>query len=251
MGGRIGPEYAGMAPLARSRADEAKSMADAILRRIEMSDGLGTPIPALEAEQIKEDSSAIIDYLARRQPEDLRPYASPLDPGAGRLVENVREAAWWSARLARELARWEYFWASAFGVTCVGALYHFSTSLLAVSTNATAGARDAAEFAAALLVFVFAEGFYRRAREFKAFAEQSQRAFERAERQHESGEAPSLAGAFNLATDYYLARQASPRLSSRWYKWRRARLNAAWLRAQADDDMERRLKSSAVTPPIR
>jgi hypothetical protein len=109
---------AGMSPLARSYADDAKRTADDILRRIEMSDGLGTPIRAIVVEQAKEDSSALIDYLARRQPMDLKPYASPLVPGPARLIENVREAAWWSARLARELARWEYFWAGALALAC-------------------------------------------------------------------------------------------------------------------------------------
>ena len=67
------------------------------------------------------------------------------------------------------------------------------------------------------------------------FAEQSQRVFERAEGQHENGGVSSLPDAFELATDYYLARHASPRLFTLWYKWRQKRLNTAWARAQKDD----------------
>ncbi len=222
------------APLARLYADEAKRTADGILRRIELSDGMGTPIPRVEVEQVVEDATAVVGYLASREQRDLKPYASGFDAGPTRLLENIQESSWWSTRLARELSRWEKFWGGVLIVACVAALYHFATS----GPNggpAPTHARDAAEFAATLLVFIFAEGYYRRGREFEAFALAANRVFEKGTHLKKGDGAPSPEDVLGLAMDYFLARQASPRISTIWYQLRRDRLNAAWARARADD----------------
>jgi hypothetical protein len=224
------------APLARLRGDEAKREADHILRRIELSDGMGTPIPRLEVEEVIEDATAMVGCLARREELDLTPYASRLGPGPGRLLENIQESAWWSTRLARELSRWETFWGVVLIVACSAALYHFATYVPDAGPAPTY-ARDVAEFAATLLVFIFAEGYHRRGREFDAFARTANRVFEKGTRlkKRDGGAAPE--DALGLAMDYFLARQASPRISTIWYRFRKDRLNAAWTRAQADDQV--------------
>ena len=222
------------APLARLYGDEAKQTADGILRRIELSDGMGIPIRRVETEQVIEDAAAVVGYLAGRERRDLKPYASALDPGPARLLENIQESAWWSTRLAKELSRWERSWGGILIIACVAALYHLSTSVPTVGPVPT-HARDVAEFAATLLVFVFAEGYYRRGREFEAFARAANRVFEKGRQLKKENGAPSSEDALDLAADYFLARQAAPRVSTIWYGLRKDRLNAAWARARADD----------------
>ena len=222
------------APLARLYGDEAKRTADGILRRIELSDGMGTPIPRVEVEQVIEDAAAVVGYLAGREQRDLKPYASALDPGPARLMENIQESAWWSTRLSRELSRWERFWGAVLILACVAALYHLATSVPSGGPPPS-HARDVAEFAATLLVFVFAEGYYRRGREFEAFERAANRVFEKGSRLKKENGTPSSEDALGLAAEYFLARQASPRVSTIWYGLRKGRLNAAWARARVDD----------------
>lgn len=232
---------AGLAPYMRSLAEEFKRGADDILRRIEISDGTGTVVRVIEVEQVREDASALIGFLAAREPLDLTPYASRMSAGPQRLVDNLRESAWFSGRLARDLARWQRFWAAILILICLGTLYHFATvTVSGVGASASIEARDAAEFAAAVLIFVFFEGSVRRGRDFATFATASHRVFERAELLRRSAGAPTVEDALQLAADYFSARQASPRLSTLWFRWRQRRLNAAWARAERDDSLQTR-----------
>jgi hypothetical protein len=226
-------------PYLRSLADDMKRSADDILRRIEISDGLGIQIRPIELENVRECASTLIERIARRQALDVAPYASRQTTGPRRVVENTRETAWWSARLACELSRWEFVWAFVLAVACLSTLLQVATNQSASTVILTS--RDAshavAEFAAALLVFVFAEGFFRRGLDLANFAKAAQLVFDRADHLLENGDAeagaPLLIDAVLLTLDYSIARHAAPRLSTIWYGHRRDRLNAAWDRANA------------------
>lgn len=229
---------AGVAPLLRSFADDTKRTADEILRRLEASDGLGVPIRAMELENVRQGAFTAITWIAEKQALDPTPYASRSVPGPRRLVENARETAWWSTRLAREQARWEFVWTAVMGLACVVALIQVGST--AASGHASNGAHDLVEFASAMLVFVFAEGFFRRALELSSFAKESQRTVEKADRLlrpegTSAAEAISVPEALLLASGYAIARNAAPRLSSIWYRQRRNQLNAAWDRICAED----------------
>jgi hypothetical protein len=225
-------------PFFRWLAEQDKRTADAILRRIEVSDGLGAPIPPRELEEVREDASSIIDLVVRGQPLDLAPYASDQPTGPTRIVENTRETAWWSTRLANDLKKWEYFWTAVLFVACIAALFQIATDHAVGQPGDTS--RAVAEFAATLVVVVFAEGAYRRGREFADFAEESKRIVDRSEqilknRKQQSKEAATVE-ALLLSFDYARARNNAPRLSTFWYNRRRKRLNAAWDRANRKID---------------
>jgi len=230
---------AGATPFLRSLSDDTKRTADDILRRIEISDGLGIPIRPMELEDVREGAFSGIARIARRQELDLRPYASDSPAGPRRLVENTRETAWWSTRLAAELARWEFVWTIVMVAACVAALVQAASGPSTLTAAPAANlSRSIVEFAAAMLVFVFAEGFFRRGRELAAFATSSERVLGEADRllERERGNGPRIEQleAMLLASKYTIARHASPRLSSIWYRRRRGQLNTAWANVSAE-----------------
>jgi hypothetical protein len=231
---------AGATPFLRSVSDDTKRTADDILRRIEISDGLGIAIRPIELEDVRESAFSGIARIARRQELDLRPYASDSPAGPRRVVENTRETAWWSARLAAELARWEFVWTFVMVLACVVALVQIASGPPAPATpTASILSRSIVEFAAAMLVFVFAEGFFRRGRELSAFARSSERVLGEAdrllERERENGPRIEQVEAMLLASKYTIARHAAPRLSSIWYRRRRDQLNAAWANVSCEE----------------
>jgi hypothetical protein len=215
---------AAAAPLSRGVADDSKRQADGLLRTVEFCDALGREISGLEVEDVAEGAPLLVSWFADRQRDRGDGFASETAPGARRLVENTRESAWWSRRLARENARWEYFWTVALGIACVGTLYEF-----AISTEG--GRQDVAQFAAALLVVVFAEGFLRRAVQLMEFSRAAEKAVADCERLLDTWDASSEWAAVVVVAEYHAARSAAPRLSTVWHRLRQKRLNAAWARA--------------------
>lgn len=232
---------AGLVPFARSQADAEKHAADDILRKIELEDGLGQALSPLYVEDTWQDAPWIVHRIAARQPLDPEPFASGRPPSARRLVDNTRESAWWSHRLAREMARWESAWGGLLVIVCIAVLVamamHPPPNPAGAARNAahspTASPQDGAELAAGLLIFVFAEGFIRRASDLRVYARASEHILSESERLLAHPQALTESAAFSLAVEYYVARQASPRLSSLWYQVRKEQLNAAWARANA------------------
>ena len=225
---------AALAPAARRGGEKCKRRAESILRRLEIADGLGKRVPRLEAEDIKEGASWIITLLAGREPLDLRPYASENPPGPTRLVMNAREASWWSKQLASELRRLNQTWGVALIAMCIAVLYGYARE----PSDSPRGQADVAEFAAAVLVLVSAEGALKRAGDLGEFASASDETCrtgtELLARERDNYSPITAADALRLATEYYAAREAAPRLSTTWYRVRRRALNEAWGRVHED-----------------
>jgi hypothetical protein len=219
---------AALAPLCLWLAQGAKNHADDTLRLIEIADGLGREISQLEVEDTREQAHVLVRAIASRVPLELKPYASAQSPGATRLLANIRESSWWSKHLARELARWHTGWTVLFALAALAALIGVARDGGLPATIVTYRS-DIVEFATALLVLIFAEGSFRTSRELAHFADASARIGDRARQMSEL--TSTIVDVLLLASEYQIARQAAPRLSSFWHKLRKRRLHAAWLRA--------------------
>src|SRR5690606_10204978 len=75
-----------------------------ILRRLDLQDSLGRQIDPRTAADLIDDVPRLVQRLATSR--DVQPYfGSSEQPGVRRLLENLRESAWWTKRLAGDMAK--------------------------------------------------------------------------------------------------------------------------------------------------
>jgi hypothetical protein len=224
------PALAGLALLTfylHGVADRWKDEADGLLRRLDVADGLGTGIsPRSRADLLSEISDWVI-WLASRRPASRDYFASQTPGSPRRLVENMRESAWWTTRIGRSAEAMQKLWVWLFGLLGIGVL--IVEALRPSSTQqGLAGFLTTPSFVIAVLLFLFTSGPYRRIGEYRALHEAAKDIDARAERMLDSPERVSEAAARQLAADYHLARKGSPLLPGFIWSMRQRKLNRLW-----------------------
>lgn len=211
------------------RADTLKGQAEEVRRALDLQDALALPVPrALLA-----DLEVQYNVALNRDVSEEKYFASTAEPGLQRLVENVRETAFWSSHQARIMAR------LLFSVTAVGLLVAVAALLESVRTVEDIRAvREVATGVAAAILFVLTGGLARLAGDYHAFAGAACRARDGADAMLEGTRIDPYAAA-RLGIEYATARAGAPLLPQWVYRWKGAAINAAWNRQYGPEAGER------------
>lgn len=206
---------------ARVAGDRLTWQSNAVLRRLDLHDGVGRPIDALEAADFLDSAS----WVTRRwaQSVEIEPYfGSAALPSPQRLVQNLRESAWWTKRLAQDMARAGVF--LTVGLVAAGAL----TLMAAINGLLSPAAADsAAPWLSAGILFVISQSPYQASRRYASLRDGAEKAQERAAALL-GARSVREADAIDLAAEYHLVRQCAPVIPTLWYNRRRSGLNRLW-----------------------
>lgn len=207
----------------RGVADDWKERANEQLCVLDLADGLGRPIPHRERADILAEAPAPARWLARRQDGAGAYFASPKPGSPLRLVENLRESAWWTSHLSRTAESLQRVWITLFGLLGVGTLAMEAVRGVTPSTFLMNPS-----FAIAMLLFLFTSGPYRRLGEFRALHDAAAKVETEAGHLLEHPERIVESQALLLAARYHLARKGAPLLPGFVWRLRRATLNPLW-----------------------
>lgn len=207
----------------RGCADAWKEKADEQLRKLDLADGLGQAIAQRDRADILADAPVFASWLARRRSEDESYFASARPGSPVRLVENLRESAWWTSHLGRTAEALQRIWLFLFGTLAVGTLI-----LNVARAGITPTFFTAPTFAVAVLLFLFTNGPYRRLGEFRALHEAAARVESDAGHLLDMAERIDEPRALLLAAQYHLARKGAPLLPAFVWRLRKGTLNRLW-----------------------
>lgn len=207
----------------RGLADAWKDQADEQLRKLDLADGLGRPISARDRADLMADAPRLAVWLSRRRTAE--PYFASASTGSPRrLVENLRESAWWTWHLGRTAEWLQKVWLVLFGTVGVGTL-----AMQAIRPGGFSGEFLAKpSLAVALLLFLFTSGPYGRLGKFRSLHEAAHDVEMKAGHLLDHPERIDESAALLLAADYHLARKGAPLLSSLVWRLRKAELNQLW-----------------------
>jgi hypothetical protein len=209
--------------LARSTAERWKEQGDAVLRRLDLADGLGQAVTPHELAEFDAGAPFLANWFARGAGAGVPYFASRLPPSPARLVENLRESAWWTSHVVRTAEWLQRVWIMSFAVLGVWALM-----MAAMRAGDTSSFLTAPGFAVAVLIFLFTDGPYRRVGEFREFREAAARVeLEAGHRLKQPASIPET-DALLLAADYHLARKGAPLVPAVVWRLRAPRLNRLW-----------------------
>ncbi|HYR08564.1 MAG TPA: hypothetical protein VEQ60_12370 [Longimicrobium sp.] len=209
--------------LARSTAERWKEQGDDVLRRLDLADGLGRAVTPHELADFDAGAPALANWLSRGADAAEPYFASRLPPSPARLVENLRESAWWTSHVARTAEWLQRIWITSFAVLGV-----WSLMVAAMRAGSASSFLAAPGFAVAVLIFLFTDGPYRRVGEFREFREAAARVEMEAGHSLRQPDRITEPDALLLAAQYHLARKGSPLLPAIVWRLRAPRLNRLW-----------------------
>ncbi|HYW06494.1 MAG TPA: hypothetical protein VE913_06040 [Longimicrobium sp.] len=209
--------------LFRGLADAWRDQADEQLRKLDLADGLGRPISARDCADLMANAPRLAVWLSRRRPAESY-FASASTGSPRRLVENLRESAWWTWHLGRTAEWLQKVWLIVFGTFGVGTL-----AMQAIRPGGFSGGfLTKPSLAVALLLFLFTSGPYGRLGKFRSLHEAAHDVEMKAGHLLDHPERIDESKALLLAGDYHLARKGAPLLSSLVWRLRKAELNRLW-----------------------
>jgi hypothetical protein len=213
---------------ARGVGERHRATGDEMLRRVEASDGAGTPLQPRELADWEYTASWLVRRLAR-EPNLGSYFASAEPPSPRRTVLNTYESAWWSCRLASNIADYSYL---AIGVIVILGVLVLRAAVPETGLHVGASTINAAS---AAILFLLTDAPLRRALGLRAFSAKSSRIVDKAE-ELLSAESISESAAADLQTQYQLARAAAPGISSLAWSMRSRELNNLWKTIAASVD---------------
>lgn len=192
-----------------------------ILRRLDLQDSLGRQIdPRTEADLI-DDVPRLVQRLATRR--DVEPYfGSSERPGVRRLLENLRESAWWTKRLAGDMAMTTGVFAAV-----LNGIALLTLMLVATGVVGSAAMSSASHWVSAVILFVIAQGPHHAHARYAQLRDRA-RTVEEASDRLLTLSTPTESDTLLIAAEYHLARQGAPVIPTLWYEYRRPGLNRLW-----------------------
>lgn len=207
-------------------SESCRREADGIKRRRELLDGLGRQLSGRELADMVDSASVLTRRLAESSLATEPYFASTEPPGPRRLVLNTFESAWWTARQATDMLRFQVALVCAIVVTALALL----EGAIVASSD---GMNDSlVRAAASALLFVATGAPIRDAIGFSALIRGASDVCRQAENVLKS-EVAELE-AVEILFAYQLARKGSPSLSTPWWRLRRKNLNKLWAQIHAD-----------------
>lgn len=205
----------------RAVSEHFGGAANDILRRLDLVDGLGRQVRPIDEADLIDDAPAPVRWLACRKKDE--PYfASDTPQGARRLVENLRESAWWTKRLSRNMA-------TLMGIVML-VLIAVGVLTLMMAINGLVGRAAltrSSTWLSPLILFVIGVSPAQAGRKYAALHAKARRIQDRADDLLEGAEITEVDG-LDLAAEYHLARQAAPVVPTLLYYLRRPQLNDLW-----------------------
>lgn len=226
------PQVAGAAPYAVAcfaalaeavswRSDVLKGKAERSLRLLELQDGMGIRAAG-------EDVADLLVSVNGRPASERTSYFSSGSPeGARRLVENLRESAWWTRNLATSMARIITFVTS---LVLAASIVFLIWSLTYVDEQPSRAA--AARVATALLMTVISLGFVKLTYAYRILASRADAASRGARTLIQSGTTESAA--ISAVHDYQLARATGPLIPDALYGLKAGTLRKLWSTVAGD-----------------
>lgn len=212
---------AGMSEVFQLRSDWLRSSAESMLRKLEVADGFGSGVPAIQvADHLATLSTRRRKALQQEVEENY--FASNQEPGPTRILQNVRESAWWSKQLALTMAKVSGIVGLITFFGCLVALY------IAMSYKTTqTDAEVINKVVAGVLSLVVSLGLIKLTYGYLRGAMKAGEAENLAQRQLASG-APTELDASKIVHEYQIVRLGMPLLPNLLWKLRRRDLNELW-----------------------
>jgi len=236
------PEYAPIGVLvialagegSQWRSDTLKGKAEGLARKIDRRDAFGWPLSGTEMTDFITLVPPKRRAAIRREGQGDAYFASQAERGAVRALENVRESAWWSQRIADGCRWWCWSLTAALAFIALVVLLVSVQAVSALSTRAEVG-----RVVTAILTFTFSFGLVRLAIGYGNFANAAAVAVTTTERElgdhaaiTDSDDAErkraDIGPAIRAQVEYHVARAGSPLFPSFYYKRRKDELNALW-----------------------
>lgn len=205
--------------------DLSRSKSQEFRRKLDLQDGLGQLIPPHEVVDTFAKCQKFTKRRIRTDSSDSKYFGSQELPGPRRLLQNIRESAWWSNRLARLMRN-----------TLIVIIVFTIVSALACSISALASANlisskhlqlypIIAQFVCAILTSLVSLNLIKLAFAYHSFAASSHKCFLAADGLLAR---PSIQKyqAISVAYEYFIERGTSPVLPTWLWKLHREELNA-------------------------
>jgi hypothetical protein len=207
--------------ISRWRSDDFKGTGEKIKRQLEEHDGFGWNISKSDLADVMAECPG--HFLATLSHEQLAGsvYASGAEKGPRRVVENLRESAWWSKHLAKATAtglKWIILFLFA------GAILALLVSVKTVSDRAILA--NIAKVVTSTLVLGFSLGLLRLLQSYLVFSQKADFAQQKGERLLK--EQVEVVDALRVLGGYQMARASAPLLPTFVWKFNKDRLNKIW-----------------------
>jgi hypothetical protein len=208
--------------LGRWRGDFFRQLGEALLRHVELEDGMGWPI----SRKVLADSLARGIGVARsadsRAREQENFYASTRKHGPLRTLDNVSESAWWTQQNAHWIA-WKMVLLVV--VLCLMAVWSL---LVAAAIIGPPDPIEVSRLITAGISIVFAGNLVRLPYEYFRLSSKASESDQKASELIGGKSSPTEAEAVRLLGDYQLARAMGPPIPDWVWRRRRDRLNEIW-----------------------
>jgi hypothetical protein len=215
---------ASVAELCIWRSDILKGSGESWLRKLDLYDSFDWKIPA------EEEAGAIGD-LSRRQHRSFRAkalardyFASTEPPGSRRALENAKESAWWTRRLAKQMG---YLCLGATAIALIGTVAALLITMQTVQNLALLP--SIGRFAIAVLLAILSVGVLRLTVSYYGFATKAEATENQAKSRLDAGILDDVT-AIRIWQEYHLARAAAPMLPTGLWQRHRPNWNAIWKR---------------------
>lgn len=203
------------------RSDRLRDNAESTLRKFEMHNSLGWEISNREIANLL---ALVPNFVkkAARSTEKYDYFASTKNHGAGKLLENLEESAWWTKHQARRMAQY----VGIFGVA-VFSLAFITLIISLQSALSQTTADNIAKVTIAVIVFMFSGGYIRLAFDYNLLASQADRVEDQSCQLRKDSNILEVE-AIKLLHDYQILRANSPLLPSWLWKMMQDELNMLW-----------------------
>jgi hypothetical protein len=204
------------------RSNDKKSIAERLLRKLDLNESFGWPISQLEI------ADAVVSLSKKQHSkfENSRStatyFASSTTLGWRRAMENLQESAWWSKHLSGSVATYMAWTAVILSAVSVVFLICFSLSIPTAETATTVN-----RIVISVLLLMVSLGLIPLARNYRAFSQRSDTSEKAATELLRSGE-DETTSAIKAWNEYHLARATAPLIPSWLWKWKEQNLNKAW-----------------------
>ena len=209
-----------LAEMFQLRSDNLKGRAEAFRRKIEYRDGFGWGIEGAEIADVLAGMTARKRAMIAKKASEAY-YASSKSPGPARVLENLRESAWWSKHLSSSMRTGCAVVLTVTVAGSIAALYIAAISLPALSDR-----QNVVRIATATLSLIVSVGLWRFLVGYSGFNLKAER-YEKAAADTLKGASEEIA-ALKLLHDYQIARASAPIIPDWLWKLRRDGLNELW-----------------------
>lgn len=208
---------------AQWRADRLKDLAESILRKLELFDGLGWPIARKEINDLLLTVPAAVRTRVTAPAGQAKNYFdSPQAPSRQRLLENLEQSAWYTKHQARRMSR--IIWiASALAILLT--LFTLITSLRSALDQSSAD--NIARVITSVIVFMFSRGAIRLGFDYDRLTQEAERAEGKARSLLDKNSATDVE-ALKALHDYQISRTSSPLLPGWLWNIMEREMNVLW-----------------------